>query len=87
MTPSRTLRQLAAVDLEKYERFGIDLCLAMKRHRISQRMLALESGIDHSTISRIVSGSRQTPGVDTAVALSAAIVRICDRNKEEHHAR
>ena len=40
---------------------------------ISQRWLALRSGVNHATISRILGGSRTDPTLRTTVALLAAI--------------
>lgn len=40
----------------------------LSRRRMSQRVLALRSGIDHSTISRVLSGER-APLLVTARAL------------------
>jgi ribosome-binding protein aMBF1 (putative translation factor) len=45
---------------------------ALAIRRMSQRMLAARSGIDHSTISRIVSGERE-PTLRTAQLLAAAL--------------
>ena len=44
------------------------LRLELRAHRMSVRQLALRSGVDHSTISRILSGNRE-PGLRTALAL------------------
>lgn len=41
---------------------------AMARRGISQRVLAMRTGISHSTISRLVTGNR-TPSLPTAVAI------------------
>ena len=41
---------------------------AMATRRISLRMLAIRAGIDHSTISRLASGTRE-PLLSTALAL------------------
>jgi transcriptional regulator with XRE-family HTH domain len=48
----------------------------LRRRRISQRLLAQRSGIDHSTISRIISGSR-SPTLDTLASLAKGL-RIVD---------
>jgi transcriptional regulator with XRE-family HTH domain len=47
---------------------------AMEARSVSQRMLAHLSGIDHSTISRLLSGERN-PGLGTALAL----IRVLER--------
>ncbi len=41
---------------------------AMASRRMSQRMLAALSGIDHTSVSRLLSGDRQ-PSLGTALAL------------------
>lgn len=41
---------------------------AMARRGISQRVLAMRTGISHSTISRLVAGNR-TPSLPTALAI------------------
>ena len=41
---------------------------AMAERRISQRALAMRSGINHSTISRLIAG-RHMPSLATAIAL------------------
>ena len=50
------------------------LCDAMAARGMSQRMLAALSGIDHSTVSRLLSGDRQ-PALATALAL----IRVLER--------
>jgi transcriptional regulator with XRE-family HTH domain len=47
---------------------------AMASRGMSQRMLAALSGIDHSTVSRLVKGERE-PGLGTALAL----IRVLER--------
>ena len=44
------------------------LRLELRAHRMSVRQLALRSGVDHSTISRILAGNRE-PGLRTALAI------------------
>jgi transcriptional regulator with XRE-family HTH domain len=44
----------------------------MARRRMSQRMLALRSGLNHATISRLLAGGRD-PSLSTALALIRAI--------------
>ncbi|MFN8620627.1 MAG: helix-turn-helix transcriptional regulator [Chloroflexota bacterium] len=52
--------------------FGAWLGRVLARRGISQRMLAMRSGVDHSTISRIVSGEHE-PTFVTAALLAAAL--------------
>ena len=49
----------------------------LKAKRISQRQLALQSGVDHSTISRLVRGDR-TPSLGTATKLARGLREIRD---------
>ena len=44
----------------------------MARRRMSQRMLALHSGLNHATISRLLTGSRD-PSLSTVLALIRAL--------------
>ena len=48
--------------------FGGWLRDAMAERRVSQRTLAMRTGIDHSTISRLLAGGR-SPSLTTAVAI------------------
>ena len=52
--------------------FRVWLDNEMRRRRMSQRMLGERSGIDHSTISRLLK-TRRTPSTETMVALAAAL--------------
>ena len=47
---------------------------AMAARRVSQRMLGHISGVDHSTISRLLAGDRE-PTLGTALALIRALER------------
>ncbi len=52
----------------------------LKARRMSQRLLAERSGVDHSTISRIVSGER-TPRLDTAAKLTRELGGVAERDR------
>jgi transcriptional regulator with XRE-family HTH domain len=52
--------------------FNLWLRRQLRERRMSQRQLAHLSGIDHSTISRLVAGDR-TPSLDTAARLARAL--------------
>ena len=52
----------------------------LKAKRISQRQLALQSGVDHSTISRLVRGDR-TPSLGTATKLARGLREIRDETE------
>ena len=49
----------------------------LKAKRMSQRQLAQQAGVDHSTISRLVRGDR-TPSLDTATKLARGLREIRD---------
>jgi transcriptional regulator with XRE-family HTH domain len=55
-------------DLEGRDSFAEWLRIELRARRMSVRQLALRSGVDHSTISRILTGNRE-PGLKTALAL------------------
>jgi transcriptional regulator with XRE-family HTH domain len=52
--------------------FNVWLRRALRQRRMSQRQLAYLSGVDHSTISRLVAGER-TPSLATATRLAQAL--------------
>ena len=52
--------------------FRVWLANEMRARRISQRMLGERSGVDHSTISRLLRTGR-TPSTETMVALATAL--------------
>lgn len=47
----------------------------LKEKKMSQRQLALQSGVDHSTISRLIKGER-TPSLGTATKLARGLREI-----------
>ncbi len=49
----------------------------LKEKKMSQRQLALQSGVDHSTISRLIKGDRM-PSLGTATALARGLREITD---------
>jgi len=49
----------------------------LKEKKISQRQLALQSGVDHSTISRLIKGDRM-PSLGTATKLARGLREIRD---------
>ena len=49
----------------------------LKAKRMSQRQLAQQSGVDHSTISRLVRGDR-TPSLGTATKLARGLREVRD---------
>jgi transcriptional regulator with XRE-family HTH domain len=55
--------------------FNIWLRRQLRERRMSQRQLAAYSGVDHSTISRLLSGDR-TPSLDTATRLAHTLRKL-----------
>jgi transcriptional regulator with XRE-family HTH domain len=53
------------------------LIAQLRAKRMSQRQLAQQSGVDHSTISRLVRGDRM-PSLDTATKLARGLREIRD---------
>ncbi len=49
----------------------------LKEKKMSQRQLALQSGVDHSTISRLIKGDRM-PSLGTATRLARGLREIDD---------
>jgi transcriptional regulator with XRE-family HTH domain len=52
----------------------------LKEKNMSQRQLALQSGVDHSTISRLIKGDRM-PSLGTATKLARGLREIHDENE------
>lgn len=52
----------------------------LKAKKMSQRQLALQSGVDHSTISRLVRGDRM-PSLGTATKLARGLREIADESE------
>ncbi|HET9416394.1 MAG TPA: helix-turn-helix transcriptional regulator [Candidatus Limnocylindria bacterium] len=52
--------------------FNVWLRRQLRERRISQRQLAHMSGVDHSTISRLIGGGR-TPSLETATKIARAL--------------
>jgi transcriptional regulator with XRE-family HTH domain len=49
----------------------------LKEKKMSQRQLAIQSGVDHSTISRLIKGDRM-PSLGTATRLARGLREITD---------
>ena len=56
----------------------------LKAKRMSQRQLAQQSGVDHSTISRLVRGDR-TPSLGTATKLARGLREVHDEADTPHY--
>ena len=52
----------------------------LKEKKMSQRQLALQSGVDHSTISRLIKGDRM-PSLGTATKLARGLREIRDETE------
>ena len=56
----------------------------LKAKKMSQRQLAQQSGVDHSTISRLVRGDR-TPSLGTASKLARGLRELRDDTEAPHY--
>jgi transcriptional regulator with XRE-family HTH domain len=56
------------------------LRIQLKAKKMSQRQLAQQSGVDHSTISRLVRGDR-TPSLGTATKLARGLRELRDESE------
>src|SRR6186713_142197 len=56
----------------------------LKAKKMSQRQLAQQSGVDHSTISRLVRGDR-TPSLGTATKLARGLREVRDESETPHY--
>ncbi len=63
--------------LETPRSFNTWLRGQLKEKKMSQRQLALQSGVDHSTISRLIKGDRM-PSLGTATKLARGLREILD---------
>lgn len=52
--------------------------------KMSQRQLAMQAGVDHSTISRLIRGDR-TPSLGTATKLARGLREISDESDATHY--
>lgn len=52
----------------------------LKEKKMSQRQLAIQSGVDHSTISRLIKGDRM-PSLGTATKLARGLREISDESE------
>src|SRR5512143_389300 len=56
----------------------------LREKKMSQRQLALQSGVDHSTISRLIRGDRM-PSLGTATKLARGLREIRDDADAPHY--
>src|ERR687892_1563532 len=69
--------QRAVMTLNDPRSFNAWLRRQLKEKKMSQRQLALQSGVDHSTISRLIKGDRM-PSLGTATKLARGLREIAD---------
>jgi transcriptional regulator with XRE-family HTH domain len=67
----------AEMTLQTPRSFNAWLRSQLKEKKMSQRQLALQSGVDHSTISRLIKGDRM-PSLGTATKLARGLREITD---------
>ena len=79
--PAATLvlqtRSVRRVSVQNGRAFNEWLRAQLKAKKMSQRQLAQQSGVDHSTISRLIRGDR-TPSLGTATKLARGLREIVD---------
>lgn len=63
--------------LQSPQSFNAWLRGQLKEKKMSQRQLAIQSGVDHSTISRLIKGDRM-PSLGTATKLARGLREISD---------
>jgi transcriptional regulator with XRE-family HTH domain len=66
--------------LQDARSFNAWLRSQLKEKKMSQRQLALQSGVDHSTISRLIKGDRM-PSLGTATKLARGLREISDESE------
>ncbi len=73
----RALHGTRRMTLQSPRSFNSWLRSQLKEKKMSQRQLALQSGVDHSTISRLIKGDRM-PSLGTATKLARGLREIHD---------
>lgn len=74
---ARTAQGPRRMTLQTPRSFNSWLRGQLKEKKMSQRQLALQSGVDHSTISRLIKGDRM-PSLGTATKLARGLREIRD---------
>jgi transcriptional regulator with XRE-family HTH domain len=72
------------VSVQNGRAFNEWLRAQLKAKKMSQRQLAQQSGVDHSTISRLIRGDR-TPSLGTATKLARGLREIVDEADTPHY--
>jgi transcriptional regulator with XRE-family HTH domain len=75
-----TSARRAQMTLQTPRSFNAWLRGQLKEKKMSQRQLALQSGVDHSTISRLIKGDRM-PSLGTATKLARGLREISDESE------
>ncbi len=81
---SRSSRHRGAMSLQNPRAFNEWLRAQLKAKKMSQRQLAQQSGVDHSTISRLLRGDR-TPSLGTATKLARGLRELRDESDTPHY--
>lgn len=86
--PNRLRRQSvpagSQMSVQNGRAFNEWLRAQLKAKKMSQRQLAQQSGVDHSTISRLVRGDR-TPSLGTATKLARGLRELRDEADTPHY--
>jgi transcriptional regulator with XRE-family HTH domain len=78
--PMASSARRAEMTLQTPRSFNAWLRSQLKEKKMSQRQLALQSGVDHSTISRLIKGDRM-PSLGTATKLARGLREISDETE------
>lgn len=73
-----------AMSVQNPRAFNEWLRAQLKAKKMSQRQLAQQSGVDHSTISRLLRGDR-TPSLGTATKLAKGLRELRDDTDSPHY--
>jgi transcriptional regulator with XRE-family HTH domain len=77
LAPMAFSARRSQMTLQTPRSFNAWLRSQLKEKKMSQRQLALQSGVDHSTISRLIKGDRM-PSLGTATKLARGLREITD---------
>jgi transcriptional regulator with XRE-family HTH domain len=78
--PMPSSERRSQMTLQTPRSFNAWLRSQLKEKKMSQRQLALQSGVDHSTISRLIKGDRM-PSLGTATKLARGLREISDESE------
>ena len=83
-TVRRPAENQLSMSVQNGRAFNDWLRAQLKAKKMSQRQLAQQSGVDHSTISRLVRGDR-TPSLGTATKLARGLRELRDESETPHY--